>query len=214
MLLDSGIEYVGIHYRAAEHIATLPISEEALKEAWKEVSRLATFYANAKNYIVIHAVRHTLEVYHADASLIKAYSVGLGKNGVRKTANGDCKTPIGTYQILWKASRYAETDGGFLIAEGASYCGKDNAFLLKSEHDKGAIWGSDYGGDQAVFLCLDYPNLQDQSNGFTDYGIAIHASQTGIGEDSSRGCIRMTPADARDLYNKVAEGTAVFIQND
>lgn len=171
-------------------------------------------WKDSPNYIVVHGVSHLLEVYGGDGDLLNIYPIGVGRGGMGKNQQGDLKTPIGEYHILWKASRYAQTDGGFLITEGQAYCKKDNSFALESEGDKGGIWDDRYGGDQAVFMCLDYPNFSDQEKGYTGNGIAIHTGFEGVGEDSSLGCIRMYPSDARDLYSRVVEGAAVFILND
>ncbi len=174
------------------------------------------------NYVVIHAMSHTLELYNENSSLIKTYSIGVGKNGLGKTKQGDQKTPLGHYHIQWKASVYAEEDGGFPIGQGVGYRKYDhdkmiNTYTLSFEEGQkgGPLYLDEYGGVQAVFMALDYPNALDRIRGYTGFAIAIHATlKGGIGEDSSAGCFRMDPCSARDLYRQVIEGVSVFILPD
>lgn len=172
---------------------------------------------SGKNYVVVHGKQCTLELYDSSQSLLKVYRVGLGKNGLGKTQEGDLKTPIGDYQLIWKASRFWKVDGGFPIDTGIGYIGADNEYSESPRDDMSTapICGDDYGGSQAIFMCLDYPNSQDVAKGHTGSGIAIHATlKGGIGEYASRGCVRLSPEDARDLYNKLPVGAKVVIKND
>lgn len=168
----------------------------------------------ANNYIVVHGSTCTLEVYDAHGRLIKAFPVGLGINGMGKTKAGDRKTPIGEYEILWKASRFWESDGGYPIVDGQAFCTPDNQFTTDpqlADPDE-TLWTDAYGGDQAVVMCLNYPNASDIANGYTGGCIEIHASlYGGMGEYCSLGCVRMDPVDARELYHLVDSGTKVSI---
>jgi len=169
----------------------------------------------AEKTVIIHASTFTLELYDDMGTLIKTYPVGLGKGGMGKTKIGDKKTPIGTYHVQWKASSLWETDGGFAIKEGQSYCSSDSSFI--QEYQKGAdpLWGDDFGGEKATFLCLNYPNNEDMANGFTGSGIGIHGTLLGgIQESASSGCIRMHVEDAQELYKKLDIGDVVHIQMD
>lgn len=169
-----------------------------------------------RNFVVIHGSTCTLELRNAENGLIKTYSVGLGQNGMGKTRSGDRKTPIGEYEILWKASRFWETDGGYPIIDGQAYCTPDNQFTTdpqKADPDE-TLWTDAYGGDQAVVICLNYPNTNDIARGYTGGCIEIHASlYGGFGEFCSLGCVRMEPVEARELYNQVDVGTKVIIQD-
>lgn len=172
---------------------------------------------NDGNYLIVHGSTFTLELYDQYDHLIKAYPIGLGKNGMGKTKRGDKKTPLGEYHIIWKTSRFAETDGGYEIKEDRAFCGPESIFTadprigLSDEQ----LWTEDYGGDQAVVMGLDYPNELDHARGYVGECIEIHATlHDGIGQFASAGCVRMKPDDARDLYQHVAVGTKVIIQED
>lgn len=169
---------------------------------------------NPGNYIVIQGRTFQLELYDVNNQLIKTYPVGLGKNGMGKTKSGDKKTPVGEYEIVWKASRFWETDGGYPIEDNKAFAGRNNIFVTDpalGDPDE-CLWTDSYGGKQAVVMCLNYPNVSDLAKGYTGDDIEIHSTLTGgIGEYSSAGCIRMFPADARDLYNHIQEGAKVII---
>ncbi len=174
-----------------------------------------TASSNDGHYIVIESNTFTLELFDTENHLIKSYPVGLGLNGMGKTKSGDKKTPIGQYEILWKASRFWETDGGYPIVDGHAFACPDNSFTTdpnKADPDE-TLWTDAYGGSQAVVMCLNYPNASDIANDYTGSCIEIHASlYGGIGEYCSMGCIRMIPEDARDLYQHIDAGAKVFIR--
>ncbi|MFP4497051.1 MAG: murein L,D-transpeptidase family protein [Vulcanimicrobiota bacterium] len=166
--------------------------------------------------IVVYCHHYYLKLYDRKGKVIKKYPVGIGSNGTGKTREGDRKTPLGNYRIIWKASRFAKTDGGHLIEDGKAFCGPDNIFTTDPNvgYSSEKLWTDGYGGSEAVVMCLDYPNETDRAKGYTGGCIEIHATKLGgIGKRSSAGCIRMNPGDARDLYNQVKVGTPVIIKN-
>jgi murein L,D-transpeptidase YafK len=173
---------------------------------------------NKKTYIIIHGESYILEVYDRNNELIYIFPVGLGENGLGKTEKKDKKTPCGEYEIIWKASIFFEEDGGLPITETLGYCGNNNTYYVRKPQEIIKIrplLNDAYGGKRAVFMCLNYPNSSDQSKGYTGSGIGIHASLLGgIEKNSSAGCIRMHPEDARKLYNYVKVGSKVFIKAD
>ena len=163
--------------------------------------------------IVVHGYSYTLKLYESDGSLIKKYPIGIGINGMGKTKEGDKKTPLGVYKIVWMASRYAKTDGGYIIRNGMAFCGPNNCFTTDPNvgYSSEKLWTEGYGGNEAVVMCVNYPNKSDKMDGFSGGCIEIHATHLGgIGKKSSYGCIRMKPKDARDLYNHIGVGTQVI----
>jgi lipoprotein-anchoring transpeptidase ErfK/SrfK len=173
--------------------------------------------AQATKYIIIHGNSYKLDLYDENGTLIKKYPIGVGQGGLGKNREGDRKTPLGEYRILWKASRFHKTDGGHPIRDGAAFCGPNNSFTTdpKIGYPSEQLWTDGYGGDRAVVMCLDYPNAQDKARGYTGGCIEIHATLLGgIGKNSSYGCIRLSPDNARDLYNRVTVDTKVTIKND
>ncbi|HPZ07398.1 MAG TPA: L,D-transpeptidase [Candidatus Eremiobacteraeota bacterium] len=167
------------------------------------------------NYIVVHGYKYKLYLYNSQGKLMKTYPIGIGINGMGKTKEGDKKTPLGEYKIIWKASRFAKEDGGYLIEEGYAFCGPENIFTTdpKIGYSDESLWKDGYGGKKAVVMCLNYPNASDKSKGYTGGCIEIHATLLGgMGECSSLGCIRMYPEDARELYKLVEVGTKVYLK--
>lgn len=170
--------------------------------------------------IVVRGSKYRLYLYenkNEKWTLIKEYPIGIGRNGMGKTREGDAKTPVGEYRIIWKASRFAKTDGGHLIQDGKSFCGPDNMYTTdpKIGYPSESLWKAGYGGKSAVVMCLDYPTPAEKAKGFTGGCIEIHATLLGgIGKQSSEGCVRMNPKDARELYNLVDVGTRVVIREN
>lgn len=168
----------------------------------------------AARKIVIYGYKYKMKLFDAGGKLIKEYPIGIGKGGMGKTREGDKKTPIGKYRIIWMASRFAKTDGGYPIINGAAFCGPDNCFTTDPNvgYSSEQLWTEGYGGNEAVVMCLDYPNISDKQKGYSGGCIEIHATHLGgIGKKSSYGCIRMKPSDARDLYHRVGIDTEVVI---
>lgn len=168
----------------------------------------------AARKIIIYGYKYKMKLLDSNGKLIKEYPIGIGKGGMGKTKEGDKKTPVGKYQIIWMASRFAKADGGYPIIDGAAFCGPDNCFTTDPNvgYSSEQLWTEGYGGNEAVVLCLDYPNASDKQKGYSGGCIEIHATHLGgIGKKSSYGCIRMKPSDARDLYNRVGIDTEVVI---
>jgi lipoprotein-anchoring transpeptidase ErfK/SrfK len=62
-------------------------------------------------------------------------------------------------------------------------------------------------------MCIDYPTPSEKQKGYSGGCIEIHATLLGgIGKQSSEGCVRMNPKDARELYRHVDTGTRVIIR--
>ncbi|MCD4782331.1 MAG: L,D-transpeptidase [Candidatus Eremiobacteraeota bacterium] len=170
--------------------------------------------------IVVHGYAFRMKLYEKSGdkwNVIKEYPIGIGKGGMGKTREGDKKTPIGKYKIIWKASRFWKTDGGYPIVDGKAFCGPNNMFTKDPNvgYPSESLWKPGYGGKKAVVMCIDYPNAGDKRKGYSGGCIEIHATLLGgIGKKSSMGCIRMKPNDARELYNLVDVGTMVILKEE
>jgi len=157
------------------------------------------------NYIVIHGNAHVLDLYSSKGRLLSSFPVAVGKNGMGKTEAGDGKTPVGIYQIAFKASCYANEDGGYYVPQF-------NSNKQWQDLQKEYFMPPD-GGNGGVAMILNYPNKEDIAAGRTGYGIMIHSTLLGgIGYDASHGCIRMSTQDARSLYRQINVGTMVIIK--
>lgn len=174
---------------------------------------------NSGNYIVVYGYKYTMYVFNSQAKLLKTYKIGIGINGMGKTREGDKKTPLGEYEIIWKATKFQEdidpnNENEHFIEDGYAFAGPDNIFTTDPEigYSSEQLWTEGYGGDEAVVLCINYPNALDKSKGYTGGCIEIHATHLGgIGQCSSYGCLRMHPGDAREVYNLVEVGAKVYI---
>jgi L,D-peptidoglycan transpeptidase YkuD (ErfK/YbiS/YcfS/YnhG family) len=145
---------------------------------------------HAEYRIAIHCSRNLLQLWR-NAELIREYPIRIGKGGISKKRSGDHRTPVGDYEISWMASR--ASNKGHRIVENRSWC-KANRFVnAPTGPSLEKLWSDPYGGDEAIVMSINYPNIKDRQRGYT-------------GE-----CIHMFPADARELYQMVNVGTPVKI---
>lgn len=142
-----------------------------------------------KNFIVIECSNFVLKLYNNKNDLLYTFPIGLGRGGIGKKSDGDQKTPLGCYQIIWKGSPYFEAEGGEPLREDSTFNKNSTEYTL----------------------LLNYPNENDIKRGYTGGGIFIHSYPTGIREHSSGGCIRVYPQDAKLLYCQVEVGSSVLI---
>lgn len=85
-------------------------------------------YSNTIQTIIIEKSNNTMKLLDENNSLVKEYSVRLGRNHGPKHCNGDMKTPEGVYSIIEKrSSKY----GKFLAIDYPNYYDKKLAKKLK-----------------------------------------------------------------------------------
>ncbi|KAA3599365.1 MAG: hypothetical protein DWQ06_10650 [Calditrichaeota bacterium] len=166
--------------------------------------------------ILVKGKSLVLEVLSGD-KILHSFHIKIGANGLRKTKEGDKKTPVGNYKILWKASVFQEDNPSkklYKITEGNSFALwnpklKTTEFSREFGTTDEELWRDSYGGEEAVVLCLDYPNVKDIAEGKTGSCIEIHATKNF--HKPSLGCIKLTCEDAKILYCLVEVGTEVSI---
>jgi hypothetical protein len=160
--------------------------------------------------LAIHCDRKVLQLWRY-TELIREYPIETGLGGLHKKRSGDHRTPVGDYEIAWKASRKLAT--GHRITEGRSWC-RNNSFInAKTGPALEKLWTDPYGGDDAAVLSINYPNDKDAQKGRTGDCIHIHSDKrvrNGLLK-KSYGCIHMFPPDATELYQMVDVGTPVKI---
>lgn len=160
--------------------------------------------------IAIHCSLSVLQLWH-NTELVREYPIETGKGGLKKRRGGDHRTPVGDYEISWKASR--NSLHGHRIVEGRSWC-KNNRYSVASTGPAlEKLWSEPYGGDEASIMSIDYPNAKELAKGYTGDCIHIHSDKRhehGVLK-KSYGCIHMFPQDARELYEMVEVGTPVKI---
>ncbi len=138
-----------------------------------------------------------------------------GLNGMGKTREGDKKTPVGRYRIIWMASKRGNNkrEGAREIIDGITWCEDSKIYYGPKGPADERLWTDAYGGDVAVVMGLDYPNEADKERGYTGDCIEIHATKRLKNGrlTPSAGCIKMFCKDALFLYNYVDVYTPVVI---
>lgn len=160
--------------------------------------------------IAIHSSLSVLQLWH-NTELVREYPIETGKGGLRKRRGGDHRTPVGDYEVSWKASRNSAK--GHKIIEGRSWCKNNRYSVASSGPALEKLWSEPYGGDEASIMSIDYPNAKESAKGYTGDCIHIHSDKRhdrGVLRNSY-GCIHMFPQDARELYETVEVGTPVKI---
>ncbi len=155
-------------------------------------------------HIEININEQTLKLFDGN-KLVKQYSVSTAKNGTGELLDSEC-TPRGTHIISEKIGAGYVPDTVFVSREptGELY----TPDLRKQFPDRdwiltrilwlsGTETGCNQGGDVDSH----------------DRYIYIHGSPDDVemGKPGSRGCIRMRNADVMELFDRVEEGTPVFI---
>ncbi|MBN1574586.1 MAG: L,D-transpeptidase [Deltaproteobacteria bacterium] len=138
-----------------------------------------------------------------------------GIGGMGKTREGDRKTPVGRYMIIWMASKRGdnEREGTQKIIDGITWCEDSKIYYGPEGPADERLWTDAYGGDDAAVMGLDYPNEADKGRGYTGDCIEIHATKRLKNGrlTPSGGCIKMFCEDALFLYNHVEVNTPVVI---
>jgi len=126
----------------------------------------------------------------------RQYPVSTSKFGLG-TEPGSFKTPLGRFEILKK------------IGDGSP-----PGAIFKGRVPTGEIGGSSDPGDLVQTRILWLHGLDPENANTLDRYIYIHGTnhEEEIGTPASHGCIRMGNADVAELYERVSEGTPVFIQ--
>ncbi len=156
----------------------------------------------------------TLYLYEGEIP-VASFACETGLGGMGKTREGDMKTPVGRYAVIWMASKRGDNSrpGTHPIIDGQTWCEESRLYYGPEGPADERLWTDAYGGENAVVMGLDYPNGEDVAAGRTGDCIEIHASaRLKDGRlTRSAGCIKMIPADALTLYNRVSVGTPVII---
>ena len=134
---------------------------------------------------------------------IKTYPVSTSKFGIGSTANTN-KTPLGLHRIENKIGDGAPINTIFKARQSTGRIAKING---EGDHD--------YVTTRIMWLKGLEPG-KNSGSGIDSYKryIYIHgtADENKIGKPASHGCIRMYNSDVIDLFNKVSEGTEVYIK--
>jgi lipoprotein-anchoring transpeptidase ErfK/SrfK len=134
---------------------------------------------------------------------VKTYPISSSKFGIGSTANTN-KTPLGLHRIEQKIGDNAPFGMIFKARKATGRIAKING---KGDHD--------YVTTRIMWLKGLEPG-KNAGSGIDSYRryIYIHgtAEENKIGKPASHGCIRMYNKDVIDLFEKVSEGTEVYIK--
>ena len=161
--------------------------------------------------LVINIAQQTLVVYQQNKKILQ-YKVSTAKNGIGSLQNSGC-TPLGKHVIAKKIGNDASMNAVFVgrVATGEVYDAELGT--LYPERDwilSRILWlsGLEEGSNKGR-------NSQGGCDTYQRY-IYIHGTPDTepMGIPLSHGCVRMRNQDIVELFEQVAEGTAVTIVAD
>jgi len=152
--------------------------------------------------IVVHKSANTLELYNAD-TLIKKYNCITGSNTGNKSIEGDCRTPLGSFRIVFK-----NPNSKFHLSLGLDY---PNASDAKRGLDTGLITQKQYNQIlTALQSDLSLPENQ-RKLWYSPLGGEIFIHGQAEGRSATAGCIALTNPDIEELYAIIPLNTPVEI---
>lgn len=128
--------------------------------------------------------------------LIKEWPVSTSKFGIG-FVEGSNKTPL----------------GGFVVQEKHGAGAALNT-IFKARQPVGMWSAGEITKDDLVLTrILRLGGIEERNANTFDRYIYVHGTndERGIGRPGSHGCVRMTNADVMDLFDRVSEGTTVWI---
>jgi lipoprotein-anchoring transpeptidase ErfK/SrfK len=156
-------------------------------------------------YIRINIARQELELFAADGTSIRRYSISTASNGVGERNGSNC-TPRGRHRIRAR------------IGTGAPF-----GTVFRGRRPTGEIWTPELAAahperdwilSRILWLCGEEPgfNRGGQCDSMRRY-IYIHGTgeDQPMGEPRSHGCVRMRNRDVIELFELVGVGTSVEI---
>jgi lipoprotein-anchoring transpeptidase ErfK/SrfK len=145
--------------------------------------------------IRVSIARQQLELWDA-GSLLRTYDVSTSQFG-EGSEPGSYKTPLGRFRIAEKIG------DGVKVGE-----------IFKSRVATGRIGTEEDADDfvQTRILWLD--GLDAENKNTRERYVYIHGTnhESSIGTKASHGCVRMHNEEVIELYDRVEQGTEVFIQ--
>jgi lipoprotein-anchoring transpeptidase ErfK/SrfK len=145
--------------------------------------------------IVVHIASQTLDLLDDAGSLLRRYACSTSKFGLGFEP-GSNKTPTGSFRI-------AEKHGH----------GAPEGMIFKSRQPTGEFGSPTTDGDHVQTRILWLNGLDPENANTKERYIYIHGTNAAhlLGTPASHGCVRLSDADAVDLFDLVAEDTAVTI---
>jgi lipoprotein-anchoring transpeptidase ErfK/SrfK len=152
-------------------------------------------------WIKVSVGQQRLELRDGEGEMLQRYVISTSRFGVGEES-GSYRTPRGWHEIREKIG------GG--APWGAQFVGRVPT---------GKVWPADFDGvgveeDLILTRILWLSGLESRNANTFSRCIYIHGTQdeANLGRPMSLGCIRMRNDDVIDLYDRVVEGTRVFIE--
>lgn len=164
------------------------------------LKRLKSLEINPLDIIQVDSSKQKM-IYISSLGETTSYDISTALNGIGSKENSG-KTPPGLHRIKAK------------IGDGAP-----PGQIFRSRKDTGEKWvGEETEDDLILTRILRLEGLEEGVNKGSDVDsfnryIYFHGTnrEDRIGTPASHGCIRMKNSDIIDLYDRVKEGTVVFI---
>lgn len=138
-----------------------------------------------------------LRLYDDTRTLVKEYPCSTSKYGLSSEPES-YHTPLGKFRIAQKIGHRAEA-----------------RTIFRSRRPEGVWDGQPAETDYVLSRILWLDGVEEHNANTRDRYIYIHGTNQEhlIGTPASHGCVRLTNADAIDLFNRVEEGVAVEIMD-
>lgn len=161
---------------------------------------------NANRHIIVDLQKQQLMLY-SDEQLLKIYPVSTAKNGPGEMMDSEC-TPRGYHVIAEKIGRNSADNTVFVGRQATGEIYEPAMRVAEPERD----WIL----TRIMWLRGQEPgiNLDGNVDSYDRY-IYIHGTPEDVDMSvaGSRGCIRLRNHDIIELFEDVAEGTSVVIQD-
>jgi lipoprotein-anchoring transpeptidase ErfK/SrfK len=145
--------------------------------------------------ILVHVPSQTLDLLDDSGALLRRYACSTSKFGLG-FEQGSNKTPTGRFRI-------AEKHGH----------GAPEGMIFKARQPTGEIGRAADDGDCVQTRILWLEGLDAENANTKERYIYIHGTNAGhlLGTPASHGCVRLSDADAVDLFDRAPENTEVVI---
>jgi L,D-transpeptidase YbiS len=151
----------------------------------------------SENWLRISVAGQTLEVRDAGGGVRRTFPVSTSRFGLGSEA-GSFRTPLGRLRIGEKIGAGA---GAGVVFRGR---------VATAENSEGRI-----GEDLVLTRILWLEGAEDHNANTRERYIYIHGTnhEDAVGQPASHGCVRMKNADVIELFDLVAEGAEVRIED-
>jgi murein L,D-transpeptidase YafK len=153
--------------------------------------------------VVVRKSSNTLELYDG-GTLVKRYACITGSNAGDKEKEGDRKTPVGTFHIVYK-----NPESKFHLSLGLDYPTAEDA-------ERGLAAGvitEQQRDDIVAALGSDLSKAENQKKlWYTPLGGEIFLHGHGEGRAGTAGCVALSNGDIEELWAVLPVGTEVRIE--